>query len=100
MHALGAGGVIVSGITPTVGHLITNNHIYDFARDVPTWSAGVNVGNDAVSGTMASGLVVSNNDIHTTPHMGVLLSSVGSVYEFNHIHDFCRVSNDSGAFYR
>lgn len=100
LRQLGAGGVVISGLTPSASHRIVNNHIFDFARDIPVWSAGVNVGHDAVGGTLAQGVVVANNDIHTTPHMGVLFSSINSVFESNEIHDFCKVSNDSGAFYR
>jgi hypothetical protein len=100
MRLLGEGGVVVRGTSVSRNHRIENNVIFSIGLDVPVWSAAINIGFDVSLDARISNVAVVGNFIQDTPHAAILSSSVNSVYEFNEINDFCKVSNDSGAFYR
>jgi hypothetical protein len=108
LYNLGAGGVWLAGgdekSTPRTpaGHRVVNNHIHDFAQIERVYAAGVNSGFTGGGGGghhPAVGMVVAHNLIHDTPHVGILHGSFDSIFEFNEILEFCKVSNDMGAWY-
>jgi parallel beta-helix repeat protein len=108
LYNLGAGGVWLGGgdqfSTPRVpaGHRVVNNHIHDFAQIERVYAAGVNCGFTGGGGGgfhPAVGMYVAHNLIHDTPHVGILHGSFDSIFEFNEILEFCKVSNDMGGWY-
>ena len=108
LYNLGAGGVWLGGgdqfSSPRVpaGHRVVNNHIHDFAQIERVYAAGVNCGFTGGGGGgfhPAVGMYVAHNLIHDTPHVGILHGSFDSVFEFNEILEFCKVSNDMGGWY-
>ncbi|MEI8291150.1 MAG: right-handed parallel beta-helix repeat-containing protein [Verrucomicrobiota bacterium] len=108
LHNLGAGGVWLAGgddkSSPRVlaGHRIVNNHIHDFGQVVRVLAAGVNcgfAGGGVGRKDRAVGMYVAHNLIHGTPHVGILFGSWDSLFEYNEILDFCKVSNDMGGWY-
>jgi len=108
LYNLGAGGVWLAGgdeqSTPrlSAGHRVVNNHIHDFAQIERVYAAAVNSGYTGGGGGghhSAVGMYVAHNLIHDTPHVGILHGSWDSIYEYNEILDFCKVSNDMGAWY-
>jgi hypothetical protein len=104
LHELGKGGVIVNplssaqfysdqnNLTPN-NHKIINNHIYNFAQQVPVYSAAVNL-------TSVIGAYVANNKIHGTPHVGILYNGNNNIIDYNEFYDIIRLYNDMGAIYR
>jgi hypothetical protein len=103
MHDLGQGGVIVNPLSATQfyidqnnltpnNHKIVNNHIYNFAQQVPVYSAAVNL-----NGVIGS--YVANNKIHGTPHVGILYDGNNNVIDYNEFYDIIKVYNDMGAIY-
>jgi hypothetical protein len=48
---------------------------------------------------VAVGIYIAHNLIHDTPHVGVLFGSWDSRFEYNEVFDYCKVSDDMGAFY-
>ena len=108
LYWLGAGGVWLGGgnekSSPRVpaGHRVINNHIHHFAEIERVYAPGVNsgfTGGGNGGHHPAVGMLVANNLIHDTPHAGVLHGSWDSVFEFNEILEFCKVSNDMGGIY-
>jgi parallel beta-helix repeat protein len=108
LYDLGAGGVWLGGgdekSSPHVpaGHRVVNNHIHDFAQIERVYAPGVNCGFTGGGGGghhAAVGMYVAHNLIHDTPHVGILHGSFDSIFEFNEILEFCKVSNDMGAWY-
>jgi len=108
LYNLGAGGVWLAGgdekSSPRIpaGHRVVNNHIHDFAQIERVYTAGVNSGFTGGGGGghhPAVGMYVAHNLIHDTPHVGILHGSFDSTFEFNEILEFCKVSNDMGAWY-
>ena len=108
LYDLGAGGVWLGGgdekSSPRVpaGHRVVNNHIHDFAQIERVYAPGVNCGFTGGGGGghhAAVGMYVGHNLIHDTPHVGILHGSFDSVFEFNEILEFCKVSNDMGGWY-
>ncbi len=108
LYDLGAGGVWLGGgdekSTPRVpaGHRVVNNHIHDFAQIERVYAPGVNCGFTGGGGGghhAAVGMYVAHNLIHDTPHVGILHGSFDSIFEFNEILEFCKVSNDMGGWY-
>ncbi len=92
---LGNGGVGVwagdpATLTPS-GHVIDNNHIFDYARFCLTYGAAVQVG--------GCGNRVSHNLIHDGPHVAVLFGGRENVMEYNEVHSVCLTSGEMGAFY-
>jgi len=108
LYWLGGGGVWLSGgdenAQPRIsaGHRVINNHIHDFAQIQRVYAAGINAGFSGGGGGghhSAVGMFVAHNLIHDTPHVGILFGSWDSIYEYNEILEYCRVSNDMGAWY-
>jgi hypothetical protein len=108
LYNLGAGGVWLSGgnekSKPRIAanHKVVNNHIHDYSQIELIYAAAVNAGFTGGGGGghhEAVGMYVAHNLIHTAPHVGVLLGSWDSRFEYNEVFDYCRVSNDMGAFY-
>jgi len=108
LYNLGAGGVWLGGgdenSLPHVpaGHQVVNNHIHDFAQIERVYAPGVNAGFTGGGGGghhPAVGMYVAHNLIHGTPHAGMLFGSWDSLFEYNEILDFCKVSNDMGGWY-
>jgi len=105
---LGAGGVWLEGgdekSSPRMaaGHRVVNNHIHDFAQIERVYAPGVNCGFTGGGGGghhEAVGMYVAHNLIHDTPHVGILHGSFDSIFEFNEVLEFCKVSNDMGGWY-
>ena len=92
---LGNGGVGVFAGDPAKlvpsGHVIDNNHIFDYARFCLTYGAAVQVG--------GCGNRVSHNLIHDGPHVAVLFGGRENVLEYNEVHSVCLTSGEMGAFY-
>ena len=92
---LGNGGVGVWAGDPAKltqsGHVIDNNHIYDYARFCLTYGAAVQIG--------GCGNRVSHNLIHDGPHVAVLFGGRENVMEYNEVHSVCLTSGEMGAFY-
>ena len=108
LYNLGAGGVWLGGgdekSLPRVpaGHRVINNHIHDFALIERVYAPGVNSGFTGGGGGghhPAVGMYVAHNLVHGTPHAGMLFGSWDSMFEYNEILDFCKVSNDMGGWY-
>jgi len=108
LYDLGGGGVWLGGgdetTSPRVpaGHRVVNNHIHDFAQIERVYAPGVNCGFTGGGGGghhPAVGMYIAHNLIHDTPHVGILHGSFDSIFEFNEILEFCKVSNDMGAWY-
>ena len=103
LHELGQGGVIVNPLSAAQfyidennltsnNHRVVNNHIYNFAQQVPIYSAAVNL-------TSVIGTYVANNKIHGTPHVGILYNGNNNVIDYNEFYDIIKVYNDMGAIY-
>lgn len=108
LYNLGAGGVWLGGgneiSLPRVpaGHRVVNNHVHDFALIERVYAPGVNSGFTGGGGGghhSAVGMYVAHNLVHSTPHAGMLFGSWDSLFEYNEILDFCKVSNDMGGWY-
>jgi len=84
------------------GHRVVNNHIHDFAQIERVYAPGVNCGFTGGGGGghhAAVGMYVAHNLIHDTPHVGILHGSFDSIFEYNEVLEFCKVSNDMGGWY-
>ncbi len=104
LYELGQGGVILTPastaaynadqltLTPC-NHRVVNNHIYNFAKEVPVYSAAINL-------RTVIGAYAAHNKIHGTPHVGVLYDGNLNVMEYNELFDIVRTYDDMGAFYR
>jgi Right handed beta helix region len=108
LYHLGAGGVWLGGgdekSSPRVpaAHRVINNHIHHFAEIERVYAPAVNSGFTGGGGGghhAAVGMYVAHNLIHDTPHVGILHGSFDSIFEFNEILEFCKVSNDMGGWY-
>ncbi|MCD8166166.1 MAG: right-handed parallel beta-helix repeat-containing protein [Bacteroides sp.] len=106
MYNLGGGGVWLQGGDETseprvaAGHRVVNNHIYNFSQVNRIYTPAINSGYRAMNVSRpAVGMYIAHNLIHGTPHGGILFGSFDSVFEYNEIFDYCRVSDDLGAFY-
>ena len=108
LYNLGGSGVWLRGgdenSVPRVAanFKVVNNHIYKFSQLTRIYEAGINAGFTGGGGGghhVAVGMYISHNLIHDTPHVGVLFGSWDSKFEFNEVYDYCKVSDDMGAFY-
>ena len=108
LYNLGAGGIWLGGgdekTSPRIPaeHRAVNNHIHDFAQIERVYAPGVNCGFTGGGGGghhAAVGMYVAHNLIHDTPHAGMLHGSWDSLFEFNEVLEFCKVSNDMGGWY-
>jgi hypothetical protein len=90
----GSTGISLTGgdritLTPA-DHQAINNHIWDF---------GVFNKNACGVGVTGAGHLVSHNQIHHGPRMGVQLSGNTIIVEYNHLHHLCLETQDGGAIY-
>lgn len=105
IYDVGAQGIFAAGGDRahliSAGHLIADNHIYRFARTKTIYAAGINLGYGSSYGENPDcvGIIVRNNLIHDTPHVGVLYGGNNNLLEYNEIHTVAQVSNDMGGFY-
>ncbi|MFZ4456859.1 MAG: right-handed parallel beta-helix repeat-containing protein [Bacteroidales bacterium] len=108
VYNLGGGGVWLRGgdenSVPRVAanFKVVNNHIYHFSQLTRIYEAGINAGFTGGGGGghhVAVGMYIAHNLIHDTPHVGVLYGSWDTKFEYNEIFDYCKVSDDMGAFY-
>ncbi len=108
VYNLGAAGIWLRGgnedVTPRISanFKVVNNHIYHFSQITRIYEPGINVGFTGGGGGghhVAVGMYVAHNLIHDTPHVGVLYGSWDSKFEYNEIFDYCKISDDMGAFY-
>ena len=98
-YKLGAGGVHIKAgdrknLIPCE-HLVSNNHIHDYAQIKRVYAAAVNLNFPDGS----TGVRVANNLIHHSPHVGILVSGNDNLIELNEIHNVCLFSNDMGGIY-
>jgi Right handed beta helix region len=95
IYQCGAGGVSLSGgdrkMLTAASHYADNNHIHDYGRWQPMYSAGLNL-----SGV---GLRATHNLIDNAPHQAISFGGNDHLIEFNEIHSVCYESNDAGAIY-
>jgi hypothetical protein len=96
-HVYNAGtrGIVATGgdrktLKPSE-HRIFGNHVHHYGRRIATVKAGIDI--DGV------GILVSHNDIHDAPHIGILFAGNEHVMEFNEIHHVCEETSDAGAIY-
>lgn len=91
----GSGGMSLSGgdrITLTNGNnVFDNNHVFDYARRVPTYCPGLRV--------CGCGNRISHNLVHHGPHMAMTAEGNNHIVEYNEIHNVIRESGDAGAYY-
>jgi hypothetical protein len=108
LYNLGGGGVwLRGGNENSVPRLaanfkVVNNHIYKFSQLTRIYEAGINAGFTGGGGGghhVAVGMYIAHNLIHDTPHVGVLFGSWDSKFEYNEVYDYCKISDDMGAFY-
>ena len=108
VYNLGGGGIWLRGgdenSVPRVAanFKVVNNHIYHFSQLTRIYEAGINAGFTGGGGGghhVAVGMYIAHNLIHDTPHVGVLYGSWDTKFEYNEIFDYCKVSDDMGAFY-
>jgi Right handed beta helix region len=95
IYQCGAGGVSLSGgdrkTLTAASHYADNNHIHDYGRWQPMYSAGL-----SLSGV---GLRATHNLIDNAPHQAISFGGNDHLIEFNEIHSVCYESNDAGAIY-
>lgn len=72
-------------------NIITNNEIYDYAKDRRTYAPAI-----AVSGC---GNTVSHNKIYNAPHMAINIGGIDFTVEYNDISNVCNDTADAGAIY-
>jgi hypothetical protein len=90
IHTLGAGGLRVAGgdrktLAPG-GHVLENNHVYDFARVDRVYAPAVHL--DGV------GNRISHNLFHDSPHQGMRVEGYDHLIEYNEIHSVVYESDD------
>ena len=95
IYQVGKGGIRMQGgdrktLTPS-GLFAANNHIHDYGRVFRMYQAGI-----AIEGV---GVRLSNNLIHSAPHIGIVFAGNDHTIEYNEIHHVCQESNDAGAIY-
>ena len=95
IYETGAGGISITGgnrktLTP-VGNYAENNHIYDYARIVRTYTPAIKL--------IGTGLRASNNLIHDAPHFGIEFRGNDNIIENNEIYKVCQETSDTGAIY-
>eukprot|EP01045_Picozoa_sp_COSAG04_P004323 COSAG04_NODE_186_length_21024_cov_6.326069_9_plen_523_part_00 len=73
-------------------HSVTNCTIHDYARVHWCYQPGVEL--------KGVGHTVANNEIHTAPHQGILVSGNDHTIHRNVLHDLLLSSFDSGAIYK
>ena len=83
------GGDLVNLISSD--HLISNNHIYNFARIEKTYNPAIRLN--------GVGHVARNNEINRTAHMAINFSGNNHLIELNHIYDVARETDDMAAIY-
>lgn len=108
LYNLGAAGIWLRGgnedVNPRIpaNFRVVNNHIYHFSQITRIYEPGINAGFTGGGGGghhVAVGMYIAHNLIHDTPHVGVLYGSWDSRFEYNEVFDYCKVSDDMGAFY-
>jgi hypothetical protein len=91
----GAGGIQCSGGDFTAltssGNLLTNNHIYRYARLVKSYTPAFRIA--------GVGTTVSHNLIHDAEHNAIMYGGNDHVIEYNEIYNVCTNTDDSGAIY-
>ncbi len=91
----GEGGISLDGgdrKTLTPGrNFVENCRIHDYSRWARTYRPGVGI--DGVGNRIAHDL------IYDAPHNAILLGGNDHVIEYNEVHDVCKQTGDSGAFY-
>lgn len=95
IYETGAGGIFMTGgnrqqLIPA-GNYAENNHIYDSARIVRTYTPGINL--------VGVGHRASNNLIYDVPHMAIGFSGNDHIIEYNEIYNACTETSDSGVIY-
>ena len=95
IYQIAQGALILSGgnrkTLKSAGLVADNNHIHDFGRWKPVYSAGI-----ALHGV---GNRIAHNLIHDAPHMAITFSGNDHVIEYNELHHVVMHSNDAGAIY-
>ena len=108
IYYTGAGGVWLRGgdekTTPHIssGFQVINNHIHHYSVIQKIYAAAINAGFSGGGGGghhPCVGAYIAHNMIHDAPHVGILLGSWDSRFEYNEIFNYCLISDDMGAFY-
>lgn len=100
LHSIGQTGVTVIGgtVDNPLNHLISNNHIHDFAQLVKVYESAMNIGfKDAEN--FVVGVNVTHNRVHSSPHMGIQFGGFYNHFELNDVSQWSQISNDIGCFY-
>lgn len=95
IYETGAGGIFMMGgnrnTLTAAGNYAENNHIYDSARIIRTYTPGISVN--------GVGNRVSNNLIYDVPHMAIGFAGNDHIIELNEIYNACYETSDSGVIY-
>jgi len=102
---LGKGGIWVSGgdraaLKPS-GTVIENSEFQQFGRVFWTYQPAVYVQSfgDWAYNNDCMGFTIQHNEIHHSPHAGLIYSGSSNTIQYNHIHDVTQWANDAGAIY-
>ena len=95
LQSLGAGGIVLNGgDTLTLTHCnnyAVNNHIHNFGIRIRTLRPGIDV--------RGTGIYVAHNEIHHSPHIGILTHGNDNIIEYNRLYDLDRETGDAGMIY-
>ncbi len=95
VYQTGRGGISINGgdrktLEPG-GLYAENNHIHHYGRVFRMYQPGISL--------HGVGNRLSNNLIHSAPHIGIMFGGNDHIMEYNEIHNVCFESNDAGAIY-
>lgn len=104
VHDVGMGGLVMFGLGGVQGrlHWVHNNHVWNYGRVYPIWSAGINLGYMITTADrvgVVADLIVTHNEIHDGPHVGLLYDCDGCVIAFNEIYDYATETFDVGGIH-
>jgi hypothetical protein len=95
VYNVGTRGIVATGgdrkTLKPAEHRILGNHVHHYGRHIATTKAGIDI--DGV------GILVSHNEIHDAPHVGILFAGNDHIIQFNEIHHVCEETSDAGAIY-
>ena len=95
MYNLGSGCIRLGGGDPN--RVLASSNVISGCL-FHDWAQTYTVGNPACD-IQGHGTIVSHNEMYNCPDSAIDYKCSGSVFEYNHIHDVCTETSDSGAVY-